>query len=68
MHAIRPDRGVLLGALLAFICALAAAAAAPSLSDVDFGGGGDAAAKTSTTQTAEPVWATDPLAPPALLR
>lgn len=71
MHAIRPDGRVLLGALLAFVCALAVAAAAPSLPDIDLGGGGSAApaaAPAQPTTTTEPVWATDPLAPPALLR
>ena len=73
MHAIHPDRRVLLAALVAFIGALAAAAAVPSLAELDFGGGGATTAPPSVpvespTPATEPVWATDPIAPPALLR
>jgi hypothetical protein len=72
MHAIHPDRRVLLAALVAFVCALAAAAAVPSLPELEFGGGGAAAPASAPAQTAtpttDPVWAKDPVAPPALLR
>jgi hypothetical protein len=69
MHAIHPDRRVLLGALVAFLCALVAAAAAPSLPDVDLGGASAPAPEPVTQhQTGAPTWVTDPLAPPALLR
>jgi hypothetical protein len=68
MHAIHPDRRPVLAAVLALMLALVLAlAAAPSLSDLDLGGGGTASPVTTETP-ANPVWVTDPLAPPALLR
>jgi hypothetical protein len=67
MHAIHPDRRPVLAAVLALMLALVLAlAAAPSLSDLDLGGSG--AAPVTAETPANPVWATDPLAPPALLR
>ena len=69
MHAIHPDRRVLLAALVAFLFALMAAVAAPSLNEIELGGGSAPAASSSgRAEASEPVWATDPVAPPALLR
>ena len=70
MHAIHPDRRPVLAAVLALLLAFVVTlAAAPSLSDLDLGGSA-AAPVTAETQAApaNPVWASDPLAPPALLR
>lgn len=72
MHAIRPDRRVLMAALVALVCGLAALVAAPSLSDLELGGSGGGAVPAEPARTvssdAAPAWATDPLAPPSLLR
>jgi hypothetical protein len=70
MHAIHPDRRPVLAAVLALVLAFVLTlAAAPSLSDLDLSGSAPAPV-TAETQSApaNPVWATDPLAPPALLR
>ena len=72
MHAIHPDHRPVLAAVLALALTLVLAlAVAPSLSDLDVGGSGAAPVTSGAPSTAaspEPVWATDPLAPPALLR
>jgi hypothetical protein len=67
MHAIHPDHRPVLAAVLAVVLAFVLAlAAAPTLSDLDWGG--STAAPVTADTPANPVWATDPLAPPALLR
>jgi hypothetical protein len=70
MHAIHPDRRPVLAAVLALLLAFVLAlAAAPSLSDLDLRGSAVAPVTAETQATpASPVWASDPLAPPALLR
>jgi hypothetical protein len=67
MHAIHPDRRPAIAAVLALVLAFVLALAiAPSLSDLDVGG--SPAAPVTVDTPANPVWASDPLAPPALLR
>jgi len=72
MHAIHPDRRPVFAALLALVVAFVLAlAAAPSLTDLDIGGSAAAPVTADTHPAAaapEPVWVSDPLAPPALLR
>ena len=71
MHAIRPDRAILLAALVASLLALLALMAAAPLSDLDLSGGtspAPAAADEPAAPVGEPAWVTDPLAPPLLLR
>lgn len=70
MHAIHPDRRPVMAAVLALALAFVLALAiAPSLSDLDVGGSAATPATANTGPTpANPVWASDPLAPPALLR
>jgi hypothetical protein len=71
MHAIRPDRAVLLAALVASLFALLAVLAAAPLADLDFSGGSapvSAQAPAAAPPAGEPVWVNDPLAPPSLLR
>ena len=67
MHAIHPDHRPVLAAVLAVVLAFVLAlAAAPTLSDLELGG--SASAPVTAETSANPVWASDPLAPPALLR
>ena len=69
MHAIHPDRRPALAAVLALVLVFVLAlAAAPSLSDLDLGGSAAAPVTEPQSTPASPAWATDPLAPPALLR
>jgi hypothetical protein len=72
MHVIHPDRRAVMAAVLALALAfLLALVAASSLSDLDVGGGRAAPVTVETRSTpavSDPVWMSDPLAPPALLR
>jgi hypothetical protein len=72
MHAIHSDHRLVPAAVLALVLAfLLALAIAPSLGDLDIGGSsGDPVTVDSAlpASSSQPVWATDPLAPPALLR
>ena len=71
MHAIQPDPRVMLAALVALLLALVALAATPSLPEVNLGGSTavpPASEAPVTGPVPPPAWATDPLAPPALMR
>ena len=73
MHAIHFDRRPLVAALGALALTGATAAGAAALSEIDLGGG-EAATPAPVTLPAppapstRPVWVTEPLAPPALMR
>jgi hypothetical protein len=69
MHAIHHDRRPLLAAVLALALALVLALAlAPSLSGLDVGGSAPVTADNRpASPAADPVWVSDPVAPPALL-
>lgn len=67
MHALpsHPRHPVLFGLLVLLVALLAMAAAAPELGTLDFSiGGGEASPASAPAVTTEPLWATDPLAPP----
>lgn len=74
MHAIHFDRRPLVAALGALALTGATAAGAVALSGVDLGGAGDVRSPAPVTlpeppaPSMQPVWVTEPLAPPALMR
>jgi hypothetical protein len=68
MHALHLDHRVLLAGLLAFLLAVVAWAA-PGLGDLSLGRGGSAPVTAEPAKgPIAPVWVSDPVAPPALLR
>jgi hypothetical protein len=72
MHAIHPDPRVVLAALVALLLVLVALATAPTLSDVELGGGAQAVAPSEPPAVKGPVpppaWASDPFLPPSIMR
>jgi len=67
MHALHFDHRVLLAGLLAF-CFAVVAWGAPGVGELSFGGGGAPVTAEPMKGPLAPVWVSDPVAPPALLR
>ena len=75
MHAIHFDRRPLVAALGALALTGATAAGAAALSQVDLSGGDESARAPAPVTlpsppapSTQPAWATEPMAPPALMR
>ena len=71
MHAVHPDPRLVLAALVTLLLVVLALAAAPELGDMELSGGRPPVTgepQPTTGPEPPPAWASDPLAPPALLR